>query len=191
MSDFDGPSFNDFVNRGSQQLLPMFSMKAIQNNFKSEKEGRPIFEDKEWVEIFIPGDKNTTVSREVRDDDRKRWPEQYRAFKEGKEIPLEGTPLEQWPVISASTAKELEHFKVRTVEQLSEIPDGLLKNLGMGSLKLREQAREWLKTSQKSAAANALVKRADDLQEELRLANVTIEALKSEIEDLKEKLKKG
>src|SRR5574338_31676 len=86
---------------------PRFFMDAIQNMAKSQAEGRPIFDEKEMVEIHIPGDKLYSHVTQVHEVWRhiggqpvtyaQRWPNEYAAFKRGEERAASGTPLEHWP----------------------------------------------------------------------------------------------
>lgn len=69
---------------------------------------------------------------------------QYHAWKEGQELPLEGTPIVTWPVINPAQLKELLGLRVRTVEDLAQANEETLKRLGMGSRVLKQQAEAWL-----------------------------------------------
>lgn len=135
---------------------PRFYNDAMQNMAKSEREGRPIYEDKEMVEIRIPGDKLMTWIGVVEDKHRQRWPEQYAAFKRGEERAASGTPLEQWPnaTLNKSRVAELKAQNILSVEELANIPDNVLPKLGMGARELREQAKSYISTA-KSAAENS------------------------------------
>ena len=50
---------------GDSKLFVVFYMKAVKNGFKSEQEGRPIFDDVPHIRIYTPGDKtNVTILRD-------------------------------------------------------------------------------------------------------------------------------
>lgn len=122
-------------------IVPIFYMKAVKNEFKSEAEKREIWDELEYVEIIVPGDKNAIVHERVKPHHRDRWPERYRAFKESREMPSEGTPLEEWAAVSASQVMELKSHHVRTVEQVATLSDNQLKTVcPMGGFALREKA---------------------------------------------------
>jgi len=128
---------------------PRFFVKAVKLEFRSQQEGRPIFEDREFVEILIPGDRRAIAHEPVGEEHKARWPRQYEAFKAGREAPLEGTPLREWPVSDMMPARveELAFFNIRTVEELAAVSDAHLQNLGMGARALREKARRFLEVA--------------------------------------------
>lgn len=146
---------NAMAGAKDYRVEPRFHSKSVQLDFKSREAGRPIFEDQEFVTIVIPGLRTVMLDERVSDEHRTRWPEQYAAFKAGREAPLEGTPLREWPVgaMTASKADELAYFHIRTVEQLAALGDDKLQNLGMGSRELRERARVWLDVAKNGGAA--------------------------------------
>lgn len=151
----DTPDFDVNAEKGDN-ARPRFYIKPIQNNFKSEEEGRPVFEDREFVEILVPGDRKTVVDTFVKEEHRRRWPREYAAFKAGLEVPTEGTPLEEWPAITRSQVEELRFGHIRTVEQLAELPDNALNaTVPMGGYKLREKAQRWLEAQKGNSQAEA------------------------------------
>lgn len=141
-----------FVPAGDKDtIIPRFYLKPVKDNFRSEQEGREIWNDVEYVEQIIPGDKHCVVDERVKDAHRERWPRQYDAFKKSQEVPVEGTPLEEWAGMSASQVLELKSCHIRTVEQLAELSDTqLAKSVPMGGTALRERAKKYV--SQESDA---------------------------------------
>jgi hypothetical protein len=121
-----------------------FYSRSKKDEAKTAAEGRPIFEAREYVEIFAPGDKDTVVDRPVRELDKYVWPERYLAFRRGLSQESAGTPLTAWAGVSNERAMEYAHFKIRTVDQLAEVPDGNLQNLGLHARAEREKARAYL-----------------------------------------------
>jgi hypothetical protein len=56
-------------------IFAKFSLEPVKMEFLSAQEGRPIFEDREHVTIYIAGDNRTEVFREASDDDKARFAE--------------------------------------------------------------------------------------------------------------------
>src|SRR5581483_7129534 len=83
---------------GDERILPRFHIESILDPVATEREGRPIFRDREEVELITPGNPYNIPNEIVNDDHRRRWPREYEAFKKGIEISSDGTPLEQWPI---------------------------------------------------------------------------------------------
>jgi hypothetical protein len=183
MSDY-APDF--VVSRDGQpdNTFARFHMKAVQNEFRSGQEGRPIFDNLEYVEIHVPGDRMTLVDRRVKEDDKRRWPNQYAAFKAEREQVADGYPLENWPGVDRAQVEELKHFRIHTVEQLANLPDERL-TFGTGARTLRESAQRFLKTTAGSAPVEALAAEVarqaviiEELKADLAVANRIVAELK-------------
>lgn len=102
-------------------LLVEFFIDAVPQGAESEKAGRPIFKDVEHVRIIVPGDNRTEVVRVATDADKERFGRIYEHFKSTGEKSAVGTPIEEWPTLSKSQAKELKGVGFRTVEQLATV----------------------------------------------------------------------
>lgn len=157
--------------RPADQKYVRFYSRPKKNDEKSREEGRPVFEPVEYVEIFTPGDKDTIVDRPVRNIDRYAWADKYRAFRMGKSQESAGTPLSEWGGVTPERAIEYAHFKIKTVEQLAEVPDGNLPNLGMHARAEREKARGYIAVmkgnsplAEMQAKNEALLKRLEALE---------------------------
>ena len=167
-------------HRGDENLYVQFFMHPMQNKAKTLEEGRPIFVDAEYVRIMVPGDKGNVVMREVRVDDKNRFPKQYQAFKNDEAEIVEGTPLQQWGFLTAAQVEELKYFGIRTVEALSNVTDTNAQKF-MGINLLRQKAREYIEAT-KSDAPIA------QLQDEIASRDGTIEEQGNLIADLTARL---
>lgn len=177
-----------FMTPGDEKdtAIPRFYVKPVQNKFKSDQAGRPIFDDVEFVEILIPGDKNTIVDEPARQHHRDRWPQWYDAFKKGQEAPSEGTPLEEWGGVTRSLVEELRFFHIRTVEQVAALDDAKLQRaIPMGGHALREKARRYLAQAEGSAPVDALAAENEVLRGNMEVMQTAMDELKAEVERLK------
>lgn len=154
MSESDFSKWDEHGRPKGPPCIPQFFTDKVELTFQSKMQGRPIYEDREFVRIIIPGDRRSQVVEPVNDEHKARWPEAYKAFTEGLEAPESGTPLTEWAVsgMTKARAAELAHFHVKTVEQLATITDAAVQNLGMGMWELREKARKWLEIAEKGSA---------------------------------------
>jgi hypothetical protein len=164
-------SDTDFQDPGAPKApaIPEFFTDAVHLAFQSQQAGRPLYEDREFVRILIPGDRRSIVVEPVNAEHKARWPRHYEAFKAGREAPLEGTPLSEWPcsLMTPARVKELAFFNIRSIEALAEVSDAALQNLGMGARELRERARTWLEIARKgSAPIERLIARVEELERE-------------------------
>ena len=75
-SDLNNPEFVGASNPDARLSVVFFS-KPLKNNFRTEQEGRPIFDDCDMVRIYVPGDDKNIVETFVRDDHKRRFPLQW------------------------------------------------------------------------------------------------------------------
>lgn len=127
-----------------ERLFIRFERLPKQNAEKTLAEGRPVFDDVEYIEIAVPGDKSNIVHKPVTDEHRRKYRAQYADWKSGLEGVTSGTPLAEWPAVGRSQVEELLYFKIKTVEQLASVSDGNLQHLGHGYLELRRKAADYL-----------------------------------------------
>ena len=153
----------------ADQANGWFYKDAVENIAKTRKAGRPIFDDVVMVQITIPGDKNNTVVKHVSDELKERFPAAWAAFEASEEEVGEGTPLEQWPMMTAGRVMELKTLHIHTVEALAGLNESFMKTLGVNGRRLVEDAQAYLKTAEdgpsKVAAENAeLTRRIETLE---------------------------
>lgn len=145
---------NGTISQGSDSALwAIFKTVQEPMAFLSEQEKRPIFKPYEYIEIHLPEGKNV-VSRRATDADRRRFPQQYAAFKANQTQTPIGTPLESWGVIDESRCYELKALKIFTVEQVAEASDQTLQVMGPDARNLREKARGYLTVKERAAQAS-------------------------------------
>jgi hypothetical protein len=106
------------------RLMIKFELFPHPNEIKSLEAGHPVYDDKEFITIIVPGDKTSIIHRPVWAQDKERFARQYAQFKQGLEQTVVGLPLKLWGGMTLGQAKEFEYFNVKTVEQLSEMSDG-------------------------------------------------------------------
>ena len=167
-------------HKGDENLYVKFFTHPLQNKEKTLEEGRPIYEDKEFVSIMVPGDKHNIVTRESRKSDIQRFPKQYQNYKNDNEELIDGTPLEKWPLITPGQVLEMKYFNVRTVEQLAGLNDSTAQKF-MGINLLRQRAKEYLVAAKDAAPVT-------QLQGELAKRDEEIDAMKNSMEEMRKEL---
>lgn len=156
-----------------KKLVTNFYVRAVQNTFKTTQEGRPIFDEQEFIRIIIPGDTKTIIDTQVTAEHRFRFPEKYELFKKGMAQAQSGTPLEVWPQMTVGQVAELKAMHITTVEQLADLSDTLAQKI-MGSHQLRQKAQAFLA----AAAGDA---QNSKMAAELEKRDVEIAALKEQM----------
>ena len=161
--------------------LVEFHRDAVQNNFKSGKEGRPVYDEFDFVRIMTPGDTRTVINRKASDQDKQKYPKAWEIYARGLEEVTEGTPLTQWNGISRSQVKELQHVNVRTVEQFASVSDANIQRLGPGYPQLQKRAQQFLDASQGEAKATEAARENEQLKEKMALMQEQIDAMKAQL----------
>lgn len=169
--------------------LAVFYTRPVLDSKETELQGRPIYHSMPFVQIRIPADPRSVVDERVNEDHKKRWPAAWAKY-EGKETGLvDGTPIDQFPLLTVTDVATLKHCGIFTVEQLANVSDGNLGNLGPGGLKLRERAAQYLKGPDDTekdlrAKIQRLETANSDLQAKLHQLMATIEGIEdTESED--------
>lgn len=158
-------------------LFVTFYKRSMQDNFQSEKQGKPVFYEVDYVKIMAPGNQLSVIDTEVREDHKFRFPRQWERFKSGQmgaDTQLVGTPVEEWPAITRTQAEELKSMKFFTVEQIAGASDLQVQQIGMNSQFIRQKAQAFIKTANDTSLAQAqaveLAKRDTEIQK-LKEAN--------------------
>jgi hypothetical protein len=144
---------------GDERLNVRFFIKPSQDRLRSELEGRPIYKDTEFIEIWVPGDKFNINVREVQLDDKARFRKKYEDWKAGI-VTQVGTPLKLMPFLSESEVEELAFFKITTVEQLANVNDSAAQSFN-GLQGYKAKAKDYLASQ---TDANALHERIKELE---------------------------
>ena len=167
-------------------LSVQFYIRAVQDNFQSEKQQRPIFRDEEFVRISIPGRLDTVIDRPVEVNDQFRFPRQWAIYRNAREESSQqvGTPIAELPGVTASQAEELRAKKFYTIEQVAECSDAQIAALGMNAGILRQRAQGYLSRAKGAAAAL-------ELEEKLKQRDDEISSLKNQMAELIEAVKAG
>ena len=183
-AEVEAQAIDEQIQKRQGRIHVEFHVGAVVNQEKSDKEGRLIHDDAEFIQIIVPGDRDNIVDRPVREADKLQYKAKYEDFKAGRAQLLTGTPLSLWPSANPSQVADLGFICVRTVEQLAELPDNRLPGM---YAPLREKARTFLNASKDSAHVtqmqSELEKRdnqIETMQRQLAAATTAIEELKKQ-----------
>ena len=143
----------------SRPATVKFELKAIEDKAFSLQEGRFIARDVEYVTVKAQGGVDTvnykvsTWLKQIDDDARayrvpwswvEQWKAQLDAWRKKQDIPLFGTPIKGWGVITPAQQEMLLHMDIRTVEDLAKINDEAMRRFGMGAIDMKNKATAWM-----------------------------------------------
>lgn len=135
-----------------------FVIEADVDKKASAAAGRPVHKDVVFGVIGKVGDRYSETWKRVGDPfwlDREAgellpvelvFPREYEAFValHAGEDQIVGTPLAELPGMTASRIADYHHFNVRTVEQLSQVPDKAVSKMGLDVQDWRDKAKRFL-----------------------------------------------
>lgn len=184
-----------------------FETRPEEDKRASKAEGRMVFIDQHYARITPPGsrdvhyeklpewfsklDVNVRTGR-VMPEWVDQWKVAYEKYKKGQELPLDGTPIRGWTMITGAQQENLIALNILTVEDLATLPSEGMSRIGMGALELRRRAEAWL--AQKDGVEPNAVKMAS-LQRENDTLKETVKALTEKVDELSKavdsKMKRG
>lgn len=137
----------------------------------------------EWVAYCAPGNAAFTIIedavRRVQRDKTGKWNSikaAYEAWKQGSEIPEEGTPIGAWPGCTQAQAEILRANGIRSVEEVANLTETLLNRIKLPNPRaLKDQAVRFLE-ARSTSSVEAAIKQRD---EEIALLRAQMEDLMS------------
>ena len=190
-------SVGELISREERPAYVRFERRPMEDKAASIREGRYVAKDVDFALVTPPYSKDCVeykveqwlinMERNVRDGRipekwADQWKASYNSWKNGQEIPLSGTPIKGWGVLSPAQQATLIAMNCLTVEDLAIINDEGLRRIGMGAVELRDKAKNWLASMKVHGAVT--VQLAAMEQENRNLAT-TVESLKAQVEALK------
>ena len=169
--------------------LVRFYKHWIQNNKESERQGRPVGEEVDYVEIRGLGQDKTVVKRKATLQDQNDYHREWGLYQRGLEQTAEGTPLREWPVMTREEILRLNSHSIHTIEALVAVSDAGLQEMGHGARQLQQRAKAFLEEDAPKAAAANLRVRTEELQtenERLITENTRLQARIEELEKASE-----
>jgi len=172
-----------------------FDSRTIEDPVRTKEDGIQRFKDQHYAICSHAGGKGTTIMKveaffkNMQQEAKQgranplwltEWKADYELYKEGQDIPVRGTPIRGWKMISGARQEELIALNITTVEALAALTDEGMQNIGMSALELKRRAQAWLAQDEKTAGAQKLKdaeRRCDELEK-------TVASLTSKLEEL-------
>lgn len=176
--------------------------ETIEDVPRSKADGVMRFKDQDYDIVTPPGGKSNNIYKaesfftamkgelkagRVLPEWIKHWEASYELYRKGQEIPLDGTPIRGWKLLPGSQQEECIRFNILTVEQLANLSDEGMRNIGMGALQLKRKAQAWLAQNEKNEGG--AVKLAS-LQRENDVLQQTVAGLTEKLEMLAKQVEK-
>ena len=174
-----------------------FELRAEEDRNESMKTGYPVFHDIEIAIITMPGGNlvvDKVVSAELLNEWKRGIPGRkppspfataaYEAWKDGREAPVNGIDLKNWPGVTPAQLKMCQGCNIRTVEDLAESNADSIRKMGMGGVALKDKAISYLKSAglnKNSEEVSALKVEMESLREAVTKRDLQIEKLMEQL----------
>mgnify|MGYP003393710172 FL=1 len=165
-SDENNPEFMGARNP-DDLLWIRFYDRACPNEWKSNEQDRPVFDNIVYIEIHTPGNQLNIIDRAALKADKFRFPKQWAFYEQthSGDPAKQGTPLSQWPLLTIADVEMLRAQKFFSVEQIAFASDEQVGKIGMfagtNGMGLRIKAKNFLTVAKDNSAFN---KQAEELK---------------------------
>jgi hypothetical protein len=154
-------SVGELMAREERPALVRFERRPMEDKKASTEQGKYVAKDVDIAIVTPPYSKDQlefevnswlkTIDRDARNERipvrwAELWKESYFRWKNGQAMPLNGTAIKGWGLISPAQQEMLIHINILTVEDLAGANAEGLGRIGMGALDLKNKAINWLKS---------------------------------------------
>lgn len=189
----------------SKEVLPhiRFETRTEEDRQQSIDAGHIVYKDVDWIIVTPHGardsnedraeswiEKKAQASRQGNYDIEllKQIRKAYEAFKEGKELPVEGTPLAMLPhLFTPAEIANCKTIHIFSLEALAVANEETIARLGMGGRELKQRAQAAEKHAANGSGAalevSALKQENADLKERMRDLENVIRDMQSQMSD--------
>lgn len=187
--NWEVPGSHGQVKFGNDKLtLAVFYTRSVLNHAKSQEANRPVHENHTYVRIQPAGERLNIVDRPVQENDKRRWPEQWRQYLAGKTQVPDGTPIELLFPNHPAIADTLKGCNVYTIEQLSSLSGNALDNIGMGAQDWVNKANAYLQSAEKGRDFNKMANALEGAKSEIRVLKNQLAVAIGQIKSFEQKL---
>lgn len=182
---FDG---NSAQRADDAKVMAEFYTRSVVDGAASRDAGRPIHRDITNVKITQPGEGRLSVyDQPATDEDVARFPRQWQQYKAGQAQEVVGSPLTLLFPDNPAIVANLKFMSVFTVEQLAELPDTALQNVGMGARAWQEKAKAYLAKAEGGQGFHALAAKVEAMELKEREKDDRIAALEAALAEATDK----
>jgi len=184
-------SMTDLVEREERPAYVRFETRAVADKQATLEAGQYVAKNEDWALITPPYSRDC-VEQKVKNwfinlEDNvknsripagflKMYRDAYEAWKDGQDIPLNGTSIKNWAAISPADVKNILNAGCKTIEDLAAANDEGLRRIGMGAVNLKEKAAAYL------SSASSVVEENAALKTEMGQLKGTIEAMQAQMD---------
>ena len=173
-----------------------FVMRPVEDRNASIEAGYPISNDVPHVIITAQGSRDSVEKpvaewlaatdaqvqeNRVPADWAEKFHQAFAHWKRGEEVPVEGLPLGNWPMITPSELLACKAVHILSLEELAVASDEGVRRLGMGGIALKQRAIRYLA---EAGGSGRLMAENLALREQVAASETRREALEERVKAL-------
>lgn len=135
------------VAGGDSRLYVKFEKRSRKNAYKSEIEGRPIYEPVDYIKIQQPGERDQWIGPAT-EAHKQRFPHQWQQYVAQTDQTPVGTPVQLLFPNEPHIVELLLDLKIQTIEQLGALTEHGIERLGMDGRRYVAKAQAALDRSE-------------------------------------------
>lgn len=168
------------------RLFVEFYSRPVQDEVASRDANRPVNKQVDYVRIRQPGERDE-INRPAHNGDVQRFRNHWQAYQEGRQAIPEGTPLSILFPNNPEIVENLKYDKVFVVEQLADLTDTQIQNIGMGGRQWADKAKTFLKAANSGRGFATLNAKLDQLEAKSAADSEKIKALEAALTEATKK----
>lgn len=161
------------------KIFAKFEMAPKLMVFASENAGHQVYENKEYVIVHQPGERDP-IRKEATDMDRRRFPQAYALFKAGQTDTPTGTPIAVIFPGNPAAASTFSGLGIHTVEQLASVNDAAVQNIPFG-FDCRKKARDYVQAQEGAEGFNKLNAQLDAKDSEIKSLQMSMQQMQEDM----------
>lgn len=173
-----------------------FSTLAEEDAAETRLQGKVVFVDRHYARITPPGSRDIQIERVDRwwkkldqliqtnrmpREWKARWVQHFEQYRKGIEIPVDGTPIRGWKLLSGAQQETLIRANILTVESLATLTAEAKAHIGMGAIEMQRRAQAWIEQTTSAEGASLKI---SSIEAENKTLRETVQCLTEKMEAL-------
>lgn len=168
------------------RLFVEFYSRSVRDEVASKEKDRPVHVQVDYIRIRQPGERDE-INRPAHNGDRQRFARHWQAYQDGRQATPEGTPLAILFPNNPEIVENLKFDKIFVVEQLAELNDTQIGNIGLGGRQFVDRAKAFLKAANSARGFTQLSAKIDQMEADRTADKERIKALEAALTEANKK----
>jgi len=174
-----------------KNLAVFFYRKSVPNALKSQQAGTRFHDEFDYIKMHAPGEQLQVIDRPVVENDKRRFPVQWRAYENNRRQIVDGIPIDMLFPSHPGYADNLRSYGVHTVEQCANLSASAMDAIGMGAQDYQNRARDYLEAAKAGANYHKFKAQLDEKERKIKRLEEQVATLSSQFAAVMGQLQQG